>query len=132
MSRPLTYRSVDQLVERGLVEQVGVEQGRAGGQRVVLGVTLQGRVVFDAWIAEPVPHLRDLRSELLLKLVLLELLGRDSSALLRRQRDVVLAAQCAFERDAGRDVVGLWRAESAAAALRFLDRLVADPSRSRR
>jgi DNA-binding PadR family transcriptional regulator len=132
MSRPLTYRSLDQLDERGLVEQVGVEPGRAGGQRVVLGTTAQGRAVFDTWIAEPVVHLRDLRSELLLKLVLLDLLGRDASGLLMQQRDLVAAAQGLLERDIGRDVVGLWRAESAAAALRFLDRLVVDLSRSRR
>lgn len=123
MSRPLTYRSVDQLTERGLVEQVGVEPGRAGGQRVVLGVTRSGRSVLEAWLAEPVPHLRDLRSELLLKLLLLDLLGRDRSALLRRQREVVERARVLLEREAGRDVVGLWRSESAAAAVRFLDRL---------
>jgi len=131
MSRPLTYRSLDQLVERGLVEQVGVEPGRAGGQRVVVGTTARGRAVFDTWVGEPVSHLRDLRSELLLKLVLLDLLGRDASALLMQQRNLVAAAHGLLERDAGRDVVGLWRAESAAAALRFLDRLVTGPRGSR-
>ena len=131
MSRPLTYRSLDQLAERGLVEQVGVEQGRAGGQRVVFGATRLGRSVLDAWIDEPVPHLRDLRSELLLKLVVLDLLGRDVSSLLRRQRHLVATAREALERDAGRDVVGLWRAESASAALGFLDRMLDGPPRSR-
>lgn len=131
MSRPLTYRSLDQLTERGLAEQVGVEQGRAGGQRVVFGATRLGRSVLEAWLAEPVPHLRDLRSELLLKLMVLDLLGRDPSSLLRAQRELVAIALALLERDAGRDVVGLWRAESAAAALRFLDRLLAGPPRSR-
>lgn len=132
MSRPLTYRSLDQLVERGMARRVGVEQGRAGGQRTVLDATPAGRRALGRWFDEPVAHVRDLRSELLLKLVLAELLGRDCGALLRRQREVVAAAVTALEPVAGSgDVVALWRWESAEAALRVLDRLLrrADPPR---
>lgn len=125
MTRPLTYRALDQLAARGLVATVGVEPGRAGGQRVVMAATPHGVAALDRWLAEPVPHLRDLRTELLLKLVLIDLLGRDPAGLLRRQRESVAAAHAVLERAAGRDVVGLWRVESSAAALRFLDRLVA-------
>lgn len=126
LSRPLTYRALDQLVQRGFIEQVGVEQGRAGGQRQVLAPTPVGRGALDTWLAEPVAHLRDLRSELLLKVVLLDRLGRSRRSLLRRQRRVVVEAMAGLERATHEphDVVALWRAESAAAALRVLDRLL--------
>ena len=128
MSRPLTYRAIDQLVERGLVEQVGTEPGRAGGPRSVMAPTSLGRKVLDDWLTSPVEHLRDLRTELLVKLVLLESLGRPAGALLRSQRTVVAGAAEALEARAATapspDAVAVWRAESAAAALRFLDRLL--------
>lgn len=128
MSRPLTYRALDQLVARGLAEQVGVEPGRAGGPRSVMAPTPLGRGLLDEWLAQPVEHLRDLRTELLVKLVLLETLGRPAADLLATQRAVVVGAAAVLEsRAAGpdADAVAIWRAESAAAALRFLDRLVA-------
>ncbi|MFZ9629727.1 MAG: PadR family transcriptional regulator [Ilumatobacteraceae bacterium] len=129
MSRPLTYRALDQLVARGLVEQVGVEPGRAGGPRSVMAPTPPGRRLLDDWLSTPVEHLRDLRSELLVKLVLLESLGRSTRALLTSQRLVVATAATALEAGAAAsdsiDAVAVWRAESAAAALRVLDRLLA-------
>ena len=78
------------------------------------------------WLEAPVPHLRDLRSELLLKLVLARLNGVRTTALVRRQREVVariVAVTDAAVAEAADDVVALWRAESARAAQRFLDSL---------
>ena len=129
MSRPLTYRALDQLVARGLVQQVGVEPGRAGGPRSVMAPTSRGQRLLDDWLQTPVPHLRDLRSELMVKLVLLQSLGRPTAPLLTAQRVVVAAAAEALEAAAvpadRADAVDIWRAESAAAALRVLDRLLA-------
>jgi len=124
LSRPLTYRSLDQLVARGLLEQRGDEPGVAGGNRTILAVTRAGRSALRAWLGRPVEHLRDLRSELLLKLVLAELTGTDASGLIAAQRDVVdvMAQRLLSDADANPDdVVRRWRAESAAAARRFLD-----------
>jgi DNA-binding PadR family transcriptional regulator len=126
LSRPLTYRSLDQLTSRGYVHAVGEEPGIAGGNRTILAATRSGRAQLRKWLATPVAHPRDLRSELLLKLVIAELCGIDVSAMLQLQRHRIvemcaaLEAQVALDQD---DVVALWRSESTNAALRFLDRL---------
>jgi DNA-binding PadR family transcriptional regulator len=132
LSRALTYRSLDQLVERGLVRTVGEERGIAGGNRTVLAATRTGRAELRRWMATPVEHLRDLRSELLLKLVIAERCGIDVDQMLVRQRaivaDLAAAVAPADHADAAdqagvADVVLLWRHETATAALRFLDQL---------
>jgi DNA-binding PadR family transcriptional regulator len=130
MSRPLTYRSLEQLTARGFVHAVGEEPGIAGGNRTILAATRTGRARLRTWLATPVMHLRDLRSELLLKLVLADLCGIDPAMLLVEQRAVVERRVEILARDADGgddpDVVALWRAESSRAALRFLRRLT-DP-----
>ena len=122
----LTYRSLDQLVDRGLVRAVGEEPGIAGGNRTVLAATRTGRAELRRWLATPVEHLRDLRSELLLKLVIAERCGVDVGDMLRRQRSIVadLAAAVADATGDGDDVVTLWRRENSEAALRVLDHLL--------
>lgn len=136
LSRPLTYRAIDQLVERGLIRSKGEEPGRAGGPRTIYGVTPRGRHLLARWLEEPAHHLRDVRTELLLKLVLCDLAGIDPSPLIEAQRAVSepVARKWASEarRDGG-DPVTLWRWESSRAVVRFLDRFAAarhlgDPS----
>lgn len=127
LSRPLTYRSLDQLIARGYVEAVGEEPGIAGGNRTVLAATRLGRAQLRRWLQTPVDHLRDLRSELLLKLVLADACGVDIGEMIRTQREQIaeMAAHLAEQSDASgtTDVVALWRTESSRAALRFLDRI---------
>lgn len=124
LSRPLTYRALDQLTARGWIRPVGEEPGSAGPNRTILAATRTGRARLRSWLGTPVPHLRDLRSELLLKLVLADRCGVDVSAMLDQQRVIVeeqaelLAATVADD-----DVVGLWRTEATRAAARFLDRV---------
>ncbi len=126
LSRALTYRSLEQLAIRDYVRPVGEEPGIAGGNRTILSATRTGRAQLRKWLAAPVVHLRDLRSELLLKLIVAELCGIDIAPMLRAQREHIveladaLAAQVAADPT---DVVALWRSESSHAALRFLDRL---------
>ena len=128
LSRPLTYRAIDQLAGRGWVEAVGEEPGAGGPNRTILAATRTGRAQFRTWVRTPVDHLRDLRSELLLKLVFADQLGIDLADMLDRQRAIVdglataLAEQALDAPDAG-DVVHLWRSEATAAAHRFLDRV---------
>jgi PadR family transcriptional regulator AphA len=125
MSRALTYRALDQLVLRGFVEAVGEERGLAGGNRTLLAVTMSGRAQFRTWLATPTEHLRDMRSELLLKIVLADGCGVELGPMLLRQREHVSAIATALEVAAvDGDVVGMWRSESAHAALRFLDRMI--------
>lgn len=126
LSRALTYRSLEQLAVRGHVRPVAEEPGIAGGNRTILAITPAGRATFRRWLTTPVMHLRDLRSELLLKLVVADACRIDIEPLVAAQRAHiaeladVLGAQ--VDDDPG-DVVALWRSESSQAALRFLDRL---------
>jgi molybdopterin-binding protein len=128
LSRPLTYRAVDALVERRLVTRRGNAAGH-GRDRVLLAPTAAGRRLAAAWLDEPIEHLRDVRTELLTKLVLRARAGLDSSALLRTQLDrfepLIDTLTSASPDD---DLVDLWRRESARAVRRFLDQALS-PSR---
>jgi DNA-binding PadR family transcriptional regulator len=126
LSRALTYRSLDQLAVRNYIQPVGEEPGIAGGNRTILAATRTGRAQVRRWLAEPVEHLRDLRSELLLKLVIAENCEIDVSRMLAMQHAHIttLAESLATQVEADpSDVVALWRSELSGAALRFLDRL---------
>lgn len=127
LSRPLTYRSLEQLSARGYVHVVGEEPGIAGGNRTILAGTRTGRAQLRKWLNTPVVHLRDLRSELLLKLIIADICDIDLSNMLDRQRGHIeqMAAALAAQNngDGSADVVALWRSELSQAALRFLERL---------
>lgn len=125
LSRALTYRALDTLCARGLIEPTVSEPSAGGPNRTIVTLTAAGRVAFQAWVATPVEHLRDVRSELLLKLVLAARAGLDTTDMLRAQLDIVRAIAARQVGPADDDPVGMWRYESAQAALRFLDRLTA-------
>jgi PadR family transcriptional regulator AphA len=121
LSRPLTYRAIDSLVERALVTRAGVEAGR-GRDRSVLAATTRGRRASAAWLDEPVVHLRDIRTELLLKLSLRQRRHLATAPLLEAQ---IAALEPAVEslvaQPTETDLIARWRSESAAAARRFLE-----------
>ena len=74
------------------------------------------------WLDEPVEHLRDVRTELLVKLFLRDRAGLDNEQLLARQAELfepAIDALTSTHRDD--DLVDLWRRESARAVRRFLD-----------
>ena len=130
LSRPLTYRALDQLTQRGLIVPVAEEKGKAGGNRTILAPTPQGRRLVRRWLEEPVPHFRAVRDELLLKLVLAQSLGVDRMKLLQSQRAVFAPMVDALavsggSRKATSDPVAVWRYESSRSALRFIDRMIA-------
>ena len=120
LSRPLTYRAIEHLVERGLVTRTPGTEGR-GRERSVLHLTDLGRSTATAWVDEPVTHPRDLRTELLLKLTLRQRAGIPIEPLLDAQEAELGATLDALaKREIGDDLVALWRQESARAARRFL------------
>jgi PadR family transcriptional regulator AphA len=128
VTRPQVYRSIDRLVDLGLLEAGEREPGDAGPQRTILALTPTGRARLRRWAAQPVAHLRDVRSELLLKLLLGERLGVDRGALVAAQREAFAPAVAALADAAasatGDDaVVAAWRHESALAVARFLERV---------
>jgi len=128
-SRPLVYRALGVLTEAGLIEERGSEPSSTGPRRTVLGATRSGRRQVERWLREPVAHVRDLRSDLMLKLLFLSRRGDDASDLLAQQlaalQPVVEGLEDAAGRAEGFDrVLYLWRLESARAALRFVDDLL--------
>ena len=90
----------------------------------MLRITRSGRAALQAWLTLPVPHLRDLRSELLLKLEIGQHVGVQQTAMLKEQRRIVDGIIRGLEKTSDDDdIVTAWRIESAEAARRFLDRL---------
>jgi len=131
-SGPLVYRAVSRLQEAGLLLSVGVAEGH-GANRVMLEATPAGLERVGEWLMEPVEHIRDVRTVLLVKLLLLERRGTDRTLLVQRQREQLrpLAAALAERAEAstGPDrVVADWRALNADAVMRFLDAV--DPVRA--
>jgi PadR family transcriptional regulator AphA len=124
LSRALTYRSLDQLTLRRLIEPVGEEPGIAGGNRTILAATRSVRAQFRRWVHTPVEHVRDLGSELLLKLAVAAENDIDVSDMIAAQRVRVADFVAALERTGdGGDIVQRWRYEAATGALRFLEGL---------
>src|ERR1700739_4351402 len=66
VQRALVYRSIAGLVDLGLVTVVGSSAG-GGPPRSMVEVTRRGALSFSEWVQEPVSHVRDARSELLVK-----------------------------------------------------------------
>lgn len=125
-SRPLTYRSLDLLTERGWVEVVGEEPSRSGPPRTILAITPDGKDELSIWLQLPVNAVRDLRAALLLKLRFAADLGVDLDPMLAEQRLIVeqhhtrLRSQLA---ESPTDHVLQWRTEMTAAAERFVTAL---------
>ena len=123
LSRPLTYRALDGLVEDGLAERRGTEPGR-GRARKVLAATRRGRAANDRWLATPVSHPRDVRTELLLKLELLDRRGRSPVDLLLAQRAAFASVFDSLRSVPADTIDGIWRHEHITAIRRFLDRSI--------
>lgn len=123
--RPVIYRTIGRLEEAELVAPQAVEPGR-GPQRTIYAATTAGRKAAAAWLDTPVDHIRDVRSQLLIKLALLDRAGTDPTGLLRRQKAILqpIASAVATERPQrkGFDATLLaWRRATATATISFLD-----------
>jgi PadR family transcriptional regulator AphA len=89
MRRPRVYRAIEDLREAGLVEAVETAPSTTGPNRTLLRATPAGAVAVEQWLARPVTHVRDARSELLLKLVLTQRAGRDVRPLAAAQLGIL-------------------------------------------
>jgi len=122
--RAVVYRSLATLAATGSVEPTGEERGSRGPSRTIVRVTPSGRNAARRWLDTPVTHVRDVRSELLLKLAFLERAGRSREALVARQLEVfapLFASLRAAGSGEGFDAVHeRWRREQVAAVERFL------------
>jgi DNA-binding PadR family transcriptional regulator len=140
--KAVIYRAIGRLLEVGLIEPEGTEPG-LGPQRTVYAATPAGQRAAQRWLRTPVDHVRDIRSQLLLKLALLDRAGEDPADLLRMQRKVLEPIVRAMEakNDAQRhadDAAGgfdailiAWRKATALAALDFIDMITDNPPASR-
>jgi molybdopterin-binding protein len=122
LSRPLTYRALDQLAGKGLLERAAPPAG-PGRERTLVSCTRAGRARVQQWLDAPVEHLRDVRTELLLKLELRRRRDLPLAPLLDAQERAFAGHFDALTAATSHDgtVVELWRRESARAVRRFLD-----------
>jgi PadR family transcriptional regulator AphA len=127
--RSLAYRAIDRLVAEGLARPSRVEAGDAGPQRRVHRITPAGRRHLEAWLEQPVRHLREMRLDFRLKLVLIERADRSPLELITAQREALAPAFAALGRRVPRigppDHVELWQRHSTAAIAAYLDDLEA-------
>jgi DNA-binding PadR family transcriptional regulator len=128
MRRPLVYRTLDVLSDRELTRTAGTEASTAGPQRTLVEVTPDGGRRVAEWLVAPVEHVRDARSELLLKLLFLDRRGLAPDALLDAQRDRFREQERELrsrldEAEGFTRTLALWRVENTAAAVRFVDAL---------
>jgi DNA-binding PadR family transcriptional regulator len=131
--KPVIYRALPRLEELDLVTAAGEQPTRQGPVRSLVETTPEGRQVAADWLATPVAHIRDVRSELMVKLALLDRAGADPKPLLLAQRDRLTPIATALEdklaQANGFDrTLILWRYETVSAALRFLDECLAQES----
>ncbi|MGH3281318.1 MAG: PadR family transcriptional regulator [Trebonia sp.] len=131
--KAVVYRSIGRLLDAGLITAEGTEPGQ-GPQRTVYAPAAGGRDAAARWLHAPVGHIRQIRSELLLKLALLERAGENPVPLLRAQRTVLEPLVAAIESrraaSSGFDATLLaWRRANAVAALDFLDAITPTQSR---
>jgi PadR family transcriptional regulator AphA len=128
--KAVVYRALPRLEALGLIETVGEQRTSQGPVRSLYQATPAGEASALAWLGTPAGHARDIRSELMVKLALLNRSGLDSrdlrQAQLARLRPVAAAlgercrAATGFEH-----TLVLWRYEAMTATLRFLEALSA-------
>jgi DNA-binding PadR family transcriptional regulator len=126
--KAVIYRAMERLEQLGLVRTVGQQPSTQGPVRSLVDAAPAGQSAASAWLTRPVTHARDIRSELLVKLALLDRAGADSGELLLAQREqlapIAEALADRLQMATGFDrTVALWRHETITATLRFLDAL---------
>ena len=126
LPRPIVYRALAALAERGLGELAQTELGNRGPQRSVYAASPEAASAIRRWLRAPVEHVREARSELLVKLALLDRRGWSQRSLITAQRKVLTGRESdlrtGIEHESGFGrLVLIWRLESARAVERFLD-----------
>jgi DNA-binding PadR family transcriptional regulator len=126
LSRPLVYRALGILEDRNLIESPGGAASARGPRRTIYRPTAEGRAALARWLAVSVEHIREIRPDLLLKLVFSERAGVDTRALLDAQLEVVARLAEGLEEQlrqatGSRALVLRYRTETANAAYRFVE-----------
>ncbi|MEV7726269.1 PadR family transcriptional regulator [Streptomyces sp. NPDC087917] len=134
ISRPMVYRSITRLVERGLIAPVGAEESDRGPQRMIYAATRAAKTAVNRWLSEPVDHLRDIRADLTCKLLLLQRRDTSPARLIERQRvvmDEIEESLRAKEHTSDHltRAIYAWRLELVRAARHLLDAVDVDATR---
>jgi DNA-binding PadR family transcriptional regulator len=128
--KAVVYRALQRLEALGLIQTIGEQRTTLGPVRSLFQATQAGQAAAGVWLGTPVEHPRDVRSELMVKLALLDRSGLDSVDLLQAQVARLLPVAAALD-DRLRASTGfehtlvLWRHEAMAATMRFLEALAA-------
>ncbi|MFD5141858.1 PadR family transcriptional regulator [Streptomyces sp. NPDC058401] len=134
ISRPMVYRSITRLVERGLITPVGTEESDRGPQRTIYAATRTAKTAVNRWLSEPVGHLRDIRADLTSKFLLLQRRDVSPARLIERQRVVLDEIEAALhvKEHVGDHVtraIYAWRLDLVHAARQLLDAVDVDATR---
>jgi tRNA-Thr(GGU) m(6)t(6)A37 methyltransferase TsaA len=129
VSRALVYRAITVLRDHGYIVDHASTPSATGPRRTLLAPTPRGRQALRRWLARPTKHVRDLRSELMVKLLLLDRAGKNRVPLLQAQLAALergehalarrVAQSCGFER-----TVAVWRLTTGRAARAFVEALL--------
>jgi DNA-binding PadR family transcriptional regulator len=131
VARPMVYRELDKLIQLHLVAEGAIERTGQGPARTIVEATPTGRGALRRWLIEPVKHVRDVRSALLLKLALLARSDVDPRPLLAAQREwfepqLAGLEQTRDQAEGFERTVAQWRLANSRATLRFIDAALAD------
>jgi DNA-binding PadR family transcriptional regulator len=131
--KPVIYRAMQRLEVLGLVRIAEQQASSHGPVRSLIQPTRAGREAATDWLTRPVEHTRDVRSELLMKLALLDRAGTAPQPLLEAQRGQLVpladALHARLDAAEGFDrTLALWRYETVSATVRFLDAMCAQPA----
>jgi DNA-binding PadR family transcriptional regulator len=128
VARPVVYRSLATLAKAELIEEYDELPGERGPQRTMVRATRKGRSALRRWLATPVGHVRDVRTEFLLKVAFLTRDGAPIAGLVDAQLVALQPVLAAVGKQPADDdfdgVLAQWRREQALAVERFLRSLL--------
>jgi DNA-binding PadR family transcriptional regulator len=132
--KSMVYRALPRLERAGLIRATGQQRSGRGPDRSLYEATVAGQLAAREWLRTPAEHARDVRSELMVKLALLDRTGADPRELLQAQIARLLPVAAALE-DRLRTTTGfehvltLYRHESVSGTLRVLHALTSPLAR---
>ena len=122
LTRPVIYRTVKSLEAQKLIRSID-SLGSRGQLKFKLKCTSDGEKQAKQWLSEPVSHIRDLRDEFLIKVLLLQTSNLNTKRLIHAQRQALIDTTKTLLADLASTPVAIWRREQARTAMRFLDEL---------
>lgn len=124
---PMIYRALRVLQERGMAAPMTEQASKLGPRRTPVAASREGLAQFRQWRLTPIDHFRDARILLRLKLHLTVRLGLDPLPLLQAQQQRFARLGRLLDNgppapeDREQALMQLWRAETSAATIGFVD-----------